>query len=146
MVPVFFFFDHLIFSCISSTILHHYLFISLFFYFIILIFFFLSDHTPETIAVSLHLSQCILKRLHWPFPLLNLSCLPPSLSRAVCCGQLLKAAAADQTETGELIKPYLESRQPGVAHFQPGQRGRVQSVRLRGAYVSQKASLVIGKR
>ncbi|XP_061117703.1 adenylate kinase 8 [Conger conger] len=30
----------------------------------------------------------------------------------VCCGQLLKAAAADQSETGELLKPYLESRQP----------------------------------
>ncbi|KAI1900552.1 hypothetical protein AGOR_G00051100 [Albula goreensis] len=30
----------------------------------------------------------------------------------VCCGELLKAVAADKTEMGELIKPYLDSGEP----------------------------------
>ncbi|XP_035291378.1 adenylate kinase 8 isoform X1 [Anguilla anguilla] len=62
-----------------------------------------APHTPRVLLLGPPASgkSLLAERIAQKYDIVN-----------VGCGQLLKAAAADQAETGELITPYLETREP----------------------------------
>ncbi|KAJ8379716.1 hypothetical protein SKAU_G00004940 [Synaphobranchus kaupii] len=62
-----------------------------------------APHTPRVLLLGPPASgkSLLAERIAQKYNIVNVS-----------CGQLLKAAAVDRAEAGELIKPYLESREP----------------------------------